>query len=424
MKFNPFRPNSIASSELFQGRKEEMILIEQSLFQTKNGNPQHFLIEGERGLGKSSLFLMVEQQATGKIPLRNSEKVNFIVINIELDSTQTFFEILKSIAADFKRALSEREKIKTLAAGVWNFLSNWEILGVRYHKIDENLIQPYEILNELVLSFERVIKLANSEIDGILILIDEADRPGEKASLGEIVKLLTEKLSKRGCDQVLIGMTGQPGLIAKLKASHESSSRIFSVLTLKPLSEEENMAVVMSGLKKANQVNTQQTTIDEDALKLISQLSEGYPHFLQEFAYKAFEKDTDYRICADDVKDGAFGDNGALNQLGNKYFNELYFTQIGSDEYRRVLQAMARFSDSWVNRTKIKHEIEIKDTTLNNALQALKTRNIIIPNPGQQGEFRLPTKSFAAWIKAFYMLDEEPFNSTDSDFNKEKESSK
>jgi len=420
MKFNPFRPNSIASSELFQGRKEEMKLIEQSLFQTKNGNPQHFLIEGERGLGKSSLFLMVEQQATGKIPLRNSERVNFIVINIELDSTQSFFEILKAIAADFKRALSEREKIKTLATGVWDFLSNWEILGVRYHKIDENRIQPYEILNELVLNFERVIKLASSEIDGILILIDEADRPGEKASLGEIVKLLTEKLSKRGCDQVLIGMTGQPGLIAKLKASHESSSRIFSVLTLKPLSDEENKAVVMSGLKKANQVNTQQTTIDDDALRLISQLSEGYPHFLQEFAYKAFEKDMDYRICADDVKDGAFGINGALNQLGHKYFNELYFTQIGSDEYRRVLQAMAQFSDSWVNRTKIKLEINIKDSTLNNALQALKNRNIIIPNPGQQGEFRLPTKSFAAWIKAFYMLDEEPFNSIDPNSENEK----
>ena len=83
MKFNPFRPNSIASADLFQGRKEEMLIIEQSLFQTKNGNPQHFLIEGERGLGKSSLFLMVEKQATGKIPLRNSEKVNFVVINIE-----------------------------------------------------------------------------------------------------------------------------------------------------------------------------------------------------------------------------------------------------------------------------------------------------------------------------------------------------
>jgi ABC-type uncharacterized transport system fused permease/ATPase subunit len=64
MKFNPYRPNSIASSELCQGREEEMIIIEQSLFQTKNGNPQHFLVEGEHGLGKSSIFLVEEQQAT------------------------------------------------------------------------------------------------------------------------------------------------------------------------------------------------------------------------------------------------------------------------------------------------------------------------------------------------------------------------
>lgn len=70
MKYNPFMPNSIVSVDLFQGRKEEIQFIEHSLFQTKNGNPCHFLVEGERGLGKSSLFLMVERQATGKIKLK------------------------------------------------------------------------------------------------------------------------------------------------------------------------------------------------------------------------------------------------------------------------------------------------------------------------------------------------------------------
>jgi hypothetical protein len=409
MRYNPFRPNSIASSSLFQGRKEELQFIEQSLFQTKHGNPQHFLIEGERGLGKSSLFLVVEQMATGQIPINITGRGNFIVINIELDSSQSFFDILKLIAADFKRALAEREKIKNMASGVWDFLSSWEILGVKYHKIDDNLVQPYEVLNSLVENFEKVVKLADKEIDGILILVDEADRPGEKASLGEIVKLLTEKLTKKGCDKVVLGMTGQPGLISKLKASHESSARIFTSLTLKPLSDDENKEVVLNGIKEANKKNIEQTEIDEEALWLISQLSEGYPHFLQEFAFKAFEKDENFRICVEDVKNGAFGSFGALKQLGDKYFNDLYFAQIGSNEYRRVLQAMASFSDSWVNREKINNEIAIKGTTLNNALQALKTRNIIIANPAQSGEFRLPTKSFAAWIKAFYMLDKEPF---------------
>ncbi len=45
---------------------------------------------------------------------------------------------------------------------------------MRYHKLDENLIQPYEVLNELVLNLDKVIKLSKNEIDGILILIDEA----------------------------------------------------------------------------------------------------------------------------------------------------------------------------------------------------------------------------------------------------------
>jgi len=412
MKYNPFRPNSIVSPELFRGRMEEIRFIEQSLFQTKNGNPQHFLIEGERGLGKSSLFLKVEQQASGKLPLSNGSQLNFMVINIELDSSQSFFEILKCIAADFKRVLSEKEKIKNLEGGVWDFLSQWEILGIRYHKVDENLVQPYEVLNELVLNFEKVIRQAQNETDGILLLIDEADRPDEKASLGELVKLLTEKLTKKGCEKVLIGMTGQPGLIKKLKASHESSSRIFTTLTLKPLASEEIKEVIEGGLKKANQINNNPTRITGGAINLIEQLCEGYPHFLQEFAYKAFEGDIDNVIDEEDVKKGAFGEHGALNQLGHKYFNELYFVKIGSNDYRRVLQAMSQFSDEWVGREQIKSVIEIKEHTLNNALQALKTRNIIIPNPAQKGEFRLPTKSFAAWIKAFYVLNEEPFFDT------------
>ncbi len=409
MKYNPFRPNSIVSPKLFHGRDEEMKFIEQSLFQPKYGNPQHFLIEGERGLGKSSLFLKVEQQASGKYPLRNSDYVNFIVINVELDSTQSIFEILKCIANEFKQALSEKEKIKNKALGVWEFLNKWEILGVRYHKIDESLIQPFEILNELVLNFEKVLKQAKGELDGILILIDEADRPSAKASLGEIVKLLTEKLTKKECNQVVIGMTGQPGLIDKLKASHESSSRIFTTLSLKPLSLEESNAVVNSGIDEANTINKIKVTITDEAIQLISLLSEGYPHFLQEFAYKAFDINKDNLIDTKDVKDGAFGVHGALNQLGHKYFNELYFTQIGSDDYRKVLQAMSKFSDNWVDREKINSEINIKDHTLNNAIQALKTRSIIIANPSQKGKFRLPTKSFAAWIKAFYVLNEEPF---------------
>jgi DNA polymerase III delta prime subunit len=379
-------------------------MIEKSLYQTKNGNPMHFLIEGERGLGKTSLFLRVAGQALGQTQLSNGHSVHFIVLNLELDASQSFFDILKMIAADFKRAIAEREKVKSLAANTWEFLNKWEILGVRYHKMDQSLVQPYEVLNDLVVNFRKVITDTKGAVDGILILLDEADRPGEKAALGELIKLLTEKLSKQGCNQVLLGLTGQPGLIAKLKASHESSSRVFTIFDLKPLNQAECISVIKSGIEIAYKINHPASKIEDDACELIALLSEGYPHFLQEFSFKAFEADHDNLITVDDVKEGAFGPDGALSQLGHKFFNEIFYNQIGSDEYRGVLAAMAKYSDSWVNRTMIKKELEIKDTTLNNALQALKSRNIIIPNHAQSGEFKLPTKSFAAWINAHNTL--------------------
>jgi hypothetical protein len=296
--------------------------------------------------------------------------------------------------------LSEREKVKTLVSSTWDFLNKWEILGVRYHNVDNAQIQPYEILHDLVASFDKVISSTEGIVDGIVVLFDEADRPSEKASLGELVKLFSENLTKRACNKVLLGLTGQPGLVAKLKASHESSPRIFTIFDLKPLTHFDNLEVVRGGLKIANSINEIKTEINDDALELISNLSEGYPHFLQEFSFKAFEADTDDLITSTDVKQGAFGNDGALNQLGHKFFNEMYFNQIGTDEYRNVLVAMAKYSDGWVNRPMIKSEIVIKETTLNNALQALKSRGIIIPNPAQSGEFKLPTKSFAAWINA------------------------
>lgn len=97
---------------------------------------------------------------------------------------------------------------------------------------------------------------------------------------------------------------------------------------------------------------------------------------------------------------GALRENGAIDQLGVKYFQGLYFEQIGSDDYRKVLEAMATHLDQWVGRAVILKETGIKETTLNNALRALKDRNIIFASDRKKGDYRLPTRSFAVWLRA------------------------
>ena len=61
---------------------------------------------------------------------------------------------------------------------------------------------------------------------------------------------------------------------------------------------------------------------------------------------------------------------------------------------------MADHSDSWVARKQLMEESGIQKSTMANALNALKGRDIILSDPSRQGFYRLPTRSFAAWINA------------------------
>ena len=165
--------------------------------------------------------------------------------------------------------------------------------------------------------------------------------------------------------------------------------------------------MVKNGLRLAEAKNGFETSITDEAMNLIIDLSEGYPHFVQQFSYSAFDHDSNDVIDAGDVYGGAYKENGAIAQLGRKYFNEMYYGKISSPHYRQVLNAMAEHRDEWQSRKMIMEESGVKATTVNNALAALKARNIIIADGSRQGYYRLPTKSFAdKWINAVKSVEE------------------
>lgn len=413
LKFNPFKPNSLVNVGMFSGRGEELNTIEKCLFQARHGNPQHFLIEGERGIGKSSLFFFVQILATGRIPSTLDQKYNFLVVFADLAQCANSVDVVREIGSALKVSIAERSQLKEVAKSVWDFLTNWEILGVRYHK-DIEAIDENSLINELVDNLASILRQAGETIDGILLLLDEADRPPDTASLGLMVKLITERLTRRECGNVLLGLAGLPTLIPRLRASHESSPRVFETMTLEPLDEEERRDVVRRGIEEANKKNPTPIQITSDALDLIAHLSEGYPHFIQQFAYCAFDRDHDYVIDVADVIDGSFRENGALSQLGHKYFNRMYFERINSDNYRLVLNAMATHGNNWVSRQDIIKESGVGEFAVDNALKALREREIINSDDSRRGYYRLPSRSFATWINAIKSVEEK--TGTDAQF--------
>ena len=384
---------------MFAGRLEEIVALERILLQAKGNNAQHFLLSGERGIGKSSLLLFIKAIATKAIQTLSGEEIHFAVVEVEIDPSCTYSQFIKQLASALRRALAPFDRTKDRLRAVWDIVKNIEAAGVKY---SDTAKEDHELLDELIAAFTSAAFELKGDIDGILILIDEADKAPPGAQLGAFCKIFTDRLTKAQCDNVCLGLAGVTGVVQKLRASHESAPRIFSIFGLKPLETSERREVVKKGLEFANTQNATPMLIADDALEAIAVLSEGFPHFVQQFAYSAFEQDDDNLIERNDVYLGAMTENGALDQLGEKYFQEMYFERINSNEYRAVLQAMSQSTDpdGWITKDQIRRGTGLKETTLGNALYTLKDKEIISAKLGEKGVYRLPTQSFAAWIRA------------------------
>lgn len=387
----------MAPPGMFAGRTDEIDFIEGCLRQAKHGNPKHFLLTGERGIGKSSLVLFEQYSAQGLINTKKDQKpLKFFVVSVSLRKEDTFLSIMSRIANGLRKEVARNhDVIGNFVMKSLDVLSRFEAAGVKFNHAPKATEE--EAFASLQDDFEETILKMGDAFDGIFLLIDEADGPLADAGLGMFCKLLTEEMAKRRTDRICIGLAGLPSLTAKLAENHESSLRLFHILTLKPLEPAERRMVIDMGLDNANKTNPEPVTIDEETLQLLSSYSEGYPHFLQEFAFCAFEADSDNVINKADFFQSLFSENGAFDQLGVKYFDKAYATP-SSDDYRRVLHAMSENLDDWTSRADIITGSGLKGGTVDNALRALKQKNIIVPDDLRAGYYRLPTRSFAAWI--------------------------
>ncbi len=411
-KINPFNPNYPVNPGMFVGRLNEILRLESYLFQTRSGQPSNFLITGERGIGKSSIMNYLGFVARGEIPV-NENEFNFLVIDTDIDQNTTQLGLVKKIELGLEKELGNSEKARKFLSDTWSFLQRLEVSGFRISpadgsKPDETLLERFAY--SLAETVERVcsqiqgMELFNAHYNGVLILIDEADNASRALDLGSFFKLLLERLQRRGCDRVMVGLVGLSELRNVLRESHPSSLRLFEHLELGRLTNDEVIQVIDRYIEKANEDNEEQTQINDEARYFLVAFSEGYHHFIQQFGYSAFAADQDDLIDRDDVVQGALGVGGALELIGDRYYRDNFYNKIQKDSYRQVLRIMADNLDDWVSKKNIRAKFKGKDSTLSNAIKALRDRYIILSKEGTRGIYRLQHKGFALWIK-FYTTD-------------------
>src|SRR3989338_973545 len=401
-KANPFTPHSPVHTGMFVGRYFEIEALDKSLIQAKNSNPTHLLILGERGIGKTSLLNLAQMFACGEFPWKD-EKHNFLTVRISLDENICIADLALNLRRAIEREISKENPEIAWLKKSWEFLSRFEAAGVAYRK-EESANNSSQLIQEFIYSLIDTIKslkdptFVGQKKDGLVILIDEADKASKNLNLGTFLKNLSEALISENQNNILFILSGLPNVRNVLIESHESSLRLFQELNLKPLSQEDTVNVIQRGLDKSEKESGIKILVDEQAKKLFFLYSEGYPHFVQQIGFSAFEVNDDQLINETDVDTGFFGKHGALEQIGQRYYVRSFSTDIATDLQREILTIMSEKWNNWVSREQIKKKFTGKEYSLNNGIRALIDKGIIIPRDVVKGQYRLQWASFAFWI--------------------------
>lgn len=150
-KVNPFKPNSPVSTGMFAGRIKEIQLLEKALFQTKNGLPCNILVTGERGIGKSSLMMILKDFASGQYKTIEHGEFNFLTISGMISDKTDLVTLIRLIERIVQREIGKTESLRKYLSATWEFAKRIRIMDSGIQAANE-INDPDIIIDEFAYS--------------------------------------------------------------------------------------------------------------------------------------------------------------------------------------------------------------------------------------------------------------------------------
>jgi len=269
---NPFRPGAGHQPPYLAGRVEEKAAFEELLGQRiilKN-----LIITGLRGIGKTVLLEELKPNAVSHgwrwtgTDCSESASVNEESMAVRLITD------LALITSDIPVSQKEIQEIGFGASStVETTFLNYELLTAHYKAVPGLPSDKLKSVLEVVWQF-----LQQAGVKGIIFAYDEAQTLGDHTKDHQFpLSLLLDvfqSIQKKEIPFMLV-LTGLPTLLSNLIETRTYSERLFRVLVLEKLNDDESRDAILKPIKP------DQLVFSDASVKQIVQESGGYPYFIQ-----------------------------------------------------------------------------------------------------------------------------------------------
>lgn len=348
---NPFSPGAGSPPPELAGRESILEQADVLFSRVLAKRPEKsLLLTGLRGVGKTVLLNAVDGMA---------RKAGFRTVLIEAHEGKALSLLLaphlRRLLFDLDRMAGVGDKAKRGLAILKSFVS---AIKVKVGDFDIGLdIEPErgsadsgDIEVDLPSLFTAVAEAAQERGVAVAILIDEL----QYFSSSELSALIMamHKMQQRQLPLVLVG-AGLPIIPGMAGESKSYAERLFSFPQVGPLPEADANKALQDPTRAAGE------EFDKEALQEIFRLTGGYPYFLQEWGYQAWNHAAISPISLQVVKE--------TSELVSKRLDENFF-RVRFDRLtpkeKKYLRAMAELGPGPHRTGDVANTLKVKITTL------------------------------------------------------------
>lgn len=390
---SPFYPDQPVPPQSFAGRDAEIRrILEQGVGQAVRGKPVSFYIEGDYGIGKSSIASYIQMLAERDHAM--------IGLHVALGGVTSLVELSEHILKSaLNLDLSQPSRREALGNWLGKYIGKQNLFGftLNLDALKSELpktLHPSDLLRFFKDCLE---KIDQGKAKGLFLVFDELNGLANQPDFAPFLKSLVDT-NARGTPPVplLLVLCGTAERRGQLITHHPSISRIFDIVTIDRLSDAEVTEFFKRSFESVNM------SVSEAALDHMVYASAGIPKVMQLVGNCVFWTAKGTKVSDQDAFDGIVA---AAADFGKRFVERQVLDLVQSRDYRTILDKLTRQLGPG-NLAFVKKELEANLTAserrkLSNFLQKMKKLNVIASGP-VRGEyvFQIRMVQTYLWLRA------------------------
>jgi hypothetical protein len=375
---SPFFPDQPVPVELFTGRTAQLEhIVTRAVGQVAGGKPVSVFLEGEYGIGKTSVARFAQWLAE-----RNH---GLLGISATLERAESMDDVGAAVLEATLRSGVYNPKLgEKIREWMAKFVGEQSLFGMTLHA--EKLRQEAPNVARGLLPFlsQTLERVRADGTCGIFLVLDEINGIVGNPKFAYFLKGIVDSNAAISLEKptlpLLLMLCGVQERRRQLISQHEPVGRIFDVVSIERMTDEEMVGFFR---KAAEFVHID---IEPAALDVMTHYAAGFPKIMHLIGNAAYWLDRDGRIDKEEALNAVIR---AAEEVGKRYVDQQVYAALRSTDYRSILAKIARMGPDVMNFIKsdvVKGLTEKEKGKFNNFLQKMKRLGVL--RSGEvQGEY-------------------------------------